>query len=134
MSGDDPHPLVEPGDDVLRRGRLEKRDVVVAARCEDTLPRLPHFRRIGVARDRDITEREAEIAGTHFGKAEPRHGDDLLAISDALGAFQLDAEPRSIPNRGCVPRPSDPLAALMARPAPRTRSTADSRFGSTPAE
>jgi hypothetical protein len=57
-----------------------------------TRSRLLHLRWIGIARDRDIAERETEIAGTHFGKAEPRRRDDLLAISDTLGAFQLDPE------------------------------------------
>ena len=66
--------------------------MMFAARCKDVLPRLPHFLRIGVAWDRDVAEREAEIAGPHFGKAEPRYGNDLFAIGDTLGAFQLDPQ------------------------------------------
>src|SRR6266481_4726507 len=92
LSGNNPDPLIEFGDNVLRHGGFEKGDMMFAARCEDALPRLPHFLRIGVAWDRDVAEGEAEIAGPHFGKAEPRHGNDLFAIGDTLGAFQLDPQ------------------------------------------
>src|SRR5262249_23189690 len=71
---------------------LEKRHVMLATGGEDALARLLHLGRIGIARHRSITEREAEIAGPQFGKAETGHGEDFLTMSDPLGAFQLDAE------------------------------------------
>jgi hypothetical protein len=63
LSGNNPDALIEPGDNALRRRRFEKGDMMFATRCKDALPRLPLFLWIGVAWDRDLAEREAEIAG-----------------------------------------------------------------------
>src|SRR5437762_4770403 len=51
VTGDDPHALVELGENVLRRAGFEKRDAVLPASGEDTLARLFHLGRIRVARD-----------------------------------------------------------------------------------
>src|SRR6516225_7667516 len=90
VTGDDAHPLVELGDDVLGCGGFEKRDAIFAAGGKDALARLPHLRRVGVTRHRPITERQAQIAWAHLGKAEARHGEDLLAMGDTFGALDLD--------------------------------------------
>src|SRR5271154_904987 len=85
MAGDDPHPLVELGGDVLGRTGFEKGDRVFPAGGKDALPRFAHFGRVRLARDRDIAERQAKIAWAQFGKAQARHGEDRLAIGDPLG-------------------------------------------------
>ena len=84
MACDDPHPLVELGGDILGRAGLEKRDPIFAAGGKDALARLAHLGRIGLARDCDIAQREAEITRPQFGKAETGNGSDRLAIGDAL--------------------------------------------------
>src|SRR5215831_15977749 len=92
VAGDDAHALVELGGNILRRAGLEKRHAVFPAGGEDALARLSHFRRIRVARHRQIAERQSQIAGSQFGKAEARHGEDFLAMGDPLRALELDAE------------------------------------------
>ena len=92
MTGDDAHPLVELGDDALGCRGFEKRHPVLAAGGKDALARLPHLRRVGVARYRRVTERQAQITRAQLGKGETRHGEDRFAIGDTLGAFELDAE------------------------------------------
>src|SRR5438552_7733440 len=89
MPGDNAHPLIELGNDVLWRAGFEKRDAVLPTGLEDAFARLPHFPRIGVAGNREIAERQTEIAGPHFGKGEARHGDDLLAFGNTSGLSSL---------------------------------------------
>ena len=93
VPGDDPHPLVELGDDVSRpMAGFEKRHAVFAARGEHAVARLLHLGRIGFAPQRGVAERQPQIARSHFREAEAWDGADRFAVGDALGAFQLHAE------------------------------------------
>src|SRR5262252_9138360 len=90
MSGDHPDSLIELGDYALRRGRLEKRNAVVATRREDALPGRPHLRRVGVAGNRDIAESEAQISthpddGMSFARIT---GEPLLPQPENSGGIQ----------------------------------------------
>src|SRR6266446_10374110 len=89
MPGDDANSLIELRGDVLRRAGFEKRHAVLATSCKDAFPRLPDLRRIRVVRDREIAKRQAEIAGPHFGKADARHGNDLLHLAIPSGLSSL---------------------------------------------
>src|SRR5207237_9244841 len=62
VAGDDPYPLVELADDVLRCRSFEKRDAVLAARGKDAFARLAHLRRLRIARDLGIAESQPESA------------------------------------------------------------------------
>src|SRR5712664_426735 len=75
VAGDDPHSLIELLRDRLRCADFEKGDAVVAAGAEHLVARLLHLGRVGVARHVAITEREAQIAWPHLGKAEAGHGE-----------------------------------------------------------
>jgi hypothetical protein len=159
LSGNNPDPLIELGDNALRRGRFEKGDMMFAARCEDALPRLPHFLRIGVAWDRDVAEREAETPGLISAKPSPGTAmiSSLLTIPSGLSSLTPSkSSPRGLSGHGSqhamyssgdkphtlaavisdprprVPRPSRPEAA--SRVSPCIRSIGEGRFGSTPAE
>src|SRR5271156_466707 len=92
MAGDDAYSFVKLGGDILGRAGLEKGDPIFLAGGKDTLTRLAHFSRIGIARNCDIAQRQAEIARAQFGEAETRHGENRLAIGDALRRFELDPE------------------------------------------
>src|SRR5262249_49594656 len=78
-----------------------------------------HLDRVGIALHRDVAERKAEVAGPHFGKAETGNREDRLAVCDALGALDLDAEQELAPR---IERPG--IAArhvILAREAPDRR-------------
>src|SRR5207237_1973931 len=89
VSGNDAHTLVELGDDVLGRAGFKKRHAVFAAGGEHALARLFHLGRIWISRNRQIAERQPQVAGSQFGETEARHGKDLLAMGDPLRAFEL---------------------------------------------
>ena len=62
MSGNNPDPLIELGDNALRCGCLEKGDVVFAARREHALPR-----RLDPLQSLALAHRAAARPGAHFG-------------------------------------------------------------------
>jgi len=74
------------------RAGLEKRHAIFSAGGENTFARLFSFRadtgRAGLTNNRAPGPKSP---GPKFGEAEPRHGEDLLAMGDPLRAFELDA-------------------------------------------
>src|SRR5262249_54228592 len=92
VAGDDADALVETSDDVGRRADFEEGELVLAAGGKDAVARRLHRGRIGIETQRLVAEGEAKIARAHLGEAEAGDGEDLLALRDALGALDLDAE------------------------------------------
>src|SRR5215471_16050445 len=89
VSGNDAHAFVNPRDDVISGTGLQECHAVLAASGKDAIARLLHLGWEGLAWNDAIAERKAEVARSDLGKSQSRDAENLLAIGDALGAFQL---------------------------------------------
>src|SRR5579871_4479147 len=89
MSGHHAHAFVQPRDDVVRRTGLQECHAILAAGRKNAVARLLHFRWEWLAWNGAVTEGETEITRPDLGKSQSGDAEDVLAIGDTLGAFQL---------------------------------------------
>src|SRR5262249_44139180 len=92
VAGGGAHPFGRPSPDVPRWGPPQKGDAGPATGGKYPLARLLHGRRIGMAWQAEITERQPEVTGSHLRKADARHGEDLFASRHAFRTFNLEAK------------------------------------------
>src|SRR6516162_9997794 len=89
VPGNDPYALIQAGSDLVGRGALQEGELVPLAGGEDLGPRLLHFLGVGPALQAGVAQRQAQIARPQLGKAQSRHRQDFIAMSDAGGALDL---------------------------------------------